>query len=175
MKPDIADRLDNLAGEGWKGVIHMRSLLLILAFIGSAVLAKDVPKDKIVFDQNYICLNNVVAGLEWKSGKWTPSSYHPEGSFQMEIEKVELAGESEFDQVIHISINSDSEKWHCGMHFNIVDRMFDPGEDICYSAGVTISFSEKEERGGISRLIGALSTGDDRDSLTVSPFTCHKQ
>jgi hypothetical protein len=150
----------------------MRNLILALLIltIGSAVAKDD--KDKIITDLHYLCLNTIVAGLNWTGGKWIEATFHPLGQFQLGIFIAETTfSDGSKRQFIHFTRDGDSEHSHCGAEL----LSFSVDGWVCERAGETIIYSEEQSRGGISRILGSTSTEDSKDSLVVIPFTCQKK
>lgn len=151
----------------------MKNLMLALLMLtfGSAVAKEN---DKITLDLHYLCLNTVAAGLNWSSGKWVQANYHPLGQFQLEIMIIDTVfSDGSKHEFIHFTRNGDSGNSHCGNERSGMGALLF-GELSCSETGETIIFSQEESRGGISSLLGSESSGDERDSLMVAPFTCQK-
>jgi len=148
-----------------------RLFLALFGLLSSATLAQAA--DKITFEAHYMCLNTVVSGLNWEHGSWAAHTYAPLGMFQMEIMIVETVfPRGDKHQFIHFTLDGDSEHSHCGMETNSVSIVNDYS---CVQVGETFVFSTDTSRGGISRLLGSVSTENTRDSLMVAPFTCQKR
>ena len=152
----------------------MKGLLIIaLTMVTVGVLAKDAKdKDKVISDSHYLCLNTAAAGLNWTDGKWVATTFHPLGEFQLEIEIDETTfSDGSKHQFIHFTRNGDSGHRQCGMEMTTLSFI----EPHCFQSGETITFSEEESRGGISKLLGSTGSETERDSLVVMPFTCQKR
>ena len=138
----------------------MRKLSLILA-ISSAVISAPV------FAQNvtYACQYLESAGLGWKNGRWTVTKFNVGAPFFLKASNSSLDKES----VAKVLKKSRASFVLC--------HQPDEGTQSCGDfLGGSLVFDFNTLNGGVSKIFGSsLPTNDnDKDTLSVQPFTCTK-
>ncbi len=108
----------------------------------------------------YACQYIKSAGLNWEKGKWNTSSFNLDKPFFLStvggslttnsVEKV-LTSDSTFCHP------TNSKKQTCS------DRL-----------GGSLIFNHDNELGGVAQLYGSIDNDANKDTLSVSPFTCTK-
>ena len=104
-------------------------------------------------------------GLIWENNNWKPTSFFLGQPFFLSVENNELSASS-VGPVFGGSA-SYQEEVSCLNSFNRVTTCVAPFGD-------TLFLNHETNSGGVSKLYGSGSTGDDRDTVVVKAFICQR-
>ena len=106
------------------------------------------------------CQDDAKAGLEWNNGAWQATSYVT-GKFILAVDDTGLVKDSVakvfglLPHAISCTANLEPERTLCTTPF-----------------GTALYFDYGKLRGGVAQLFGVTSSSKNRDSVTISAFTC---
>ena len=124
-------------------------LIATSSFITSVATAQNKP---------YACQEDAVAGLIWENSRWVTSRFN-ENKFILVMQGQILTIES-----VAKALQSPPSQVSC--------RNINP-EILCSNvAGRIIYFNTDNQKGTMSRNFGGTMPGNEKDSLTISAFSC---
>jgi hypothetical protein len=132
--------------------IKLNAFLIALAsmLLANGAIAQNKP---------YACQEDAAAGLSWDNGRWVTSSFN-EKKFVL------------VQQGDNLTTESVAKIFNNPYLSNISCTIIKP-EILCFDISArVIYFNPDTLKGTLSRNFGATMTGNQKDSLTVSAFSC---
>ena len=131
----------------------------LLIGLGSGVCAAGRP---------LACQTDARAGLKWENGKWSVKSF-PQDRFLLVMEDGLPTKKS-----VAKAINGTLTEWMLGQTSTQTNcSKSRTGHITCvdFSGGI-LFFNPQNNKGGVTNLFGTTDNGDDKDTPTISAFTC---
>ena len=107
------------------------------------------------------CQEEDSGGLRWADGKWKTTGYHTQ-RFVLVLEGDVLSKTS----VMKAFVGDD------GNSYQVTCTNVNPQIRCEDQTGSSLYYDPRVKRGGIARIFGATLTSNQRDTLSVSAFTC---
>lgn len=134
----------------------MKALIAALMFVcASGVWAQGKP---------LACQEDAAAGMNWENGQWKVVSFKPR-RFILVLDSGNLTTKS----VLKALFPSAKDEYVSQVSCTKIPTIKIRCEDL---SGGSLYFNPKSNKGGISNIAGAQDEESNRDSLTVSAFTC---
>jgi hypothetical protein len=130
-----------------------------LTIFFAALISIGFPNLALSQNKPLACQEDAVAGLNWENGRWVTSRFI-ENKFILIQQGENLTNESVAKAINNAYPNQ------------VICKNVNPQISCSDQTGTLIYFNPSNLKGGIARVFGSAMSGDKKDTVAVSAFSC---